>query len=153
MRQVHQHVFRMNQISMCPIVSFGFKMVAFYENWSNDFYLLFSYLRLSDALCHKICHFYTRNCCIHLTDGEFLEYAKQKRNKCRHRVLPHQNNLFCVDLVLELNTVQITWPWSFHWHVCSIVCAGKSTRICGWCGINSKFVITTRNESIDLWVD
>nr|POE66788.1 hypothetical protein CFP56_68843 [Quercus suber] len=27
---------------------------------------------------------------------------------------------------------------------------GKSTGICGWCGINSKFVITARNESIDL---
>ena len=145
MRQVHQHVFRMNQISMCPVVSFGFKMVAFYENWSNDFYLLFSYLWLSDALYHENCYFYTWNCCIHLTDGEFQEYAKQKRNKCRHRVLPHQNNLFCFELVLELNTV--------HWHVCSIVCEGKNTRICGWCGINSKFVITTRNESIDLWVD
>ena len=99
----------MNQISMCPIVSFGFKMVAFYKNWSNDFYLLFSYLRLSDALCHKICHFYTRNCCIHLTDGEFQEYAKQKRNKSRYGVLPYQNNLVCVELLLELNKLQRTW--------------------------------------------
>ena len=28
MRQVHQYVFRMNQISMCPVVGFGFKIVA-----------------------------------------------------------------------------------------------------------------------------
>ena len=80
------------------VVNFEFKVATFSANWSN-------YFSLSIFLSMVI----EWNCCIHLTNREFQEYAKRKRNKSRYGVLPYQNNLVCVELLLELNKLQRTW--------------------------------------------
>ena len=123
------------------LVSFEFKVAAFLANWSNYFSLSIFYLWLSNE------------------SAAFTWLIENFRSTPNEKEIKGDMGFSCfkitcsIELLLKLINYKALEPWSLYWHACSIVCAGKSTRICGWCGIIIKFVITACNESIDFWVD